>query len=417
MVRKVLKIAAMLIGAAVLLTPIIICLIANHKIEAALARARKAGEPITWAELLPPVPREENALHVYEECAEIMNRMPEQQKDEDGRLFMMPPEQIDYAKLERRLADWREVLLLLEKAAPLPRFQVQIKWMGTTFPLSTTPDSRLVGEDSLPLLGLARLLRANALLSVHRGDIGMAFQSCVQSYRLAQHVLQQPDSLALMIGVAIQQLATRSLIEVIRLRHDIPQSELAGLLKEFPSFDTESAFTRSLYTERLLMLRLMEQMGVGKGLGAAFKRQGSRILFAGDIETVSKMIELSRQPYHELLASDAVSVLSKPVGTRFPLLSGLLLPTHMKARRFVAWGEADYDALKLVIALRIYKLRHGSYPESLKPLAEILGELPKDPFTGKDFVYERKGEGFRILRGNDPKDERKEKDRYWELER
>ncbi|MHC4503164.1 MAG: F-box protein, partial [Planctomycetota bacterium] len=55
---------------------------------------------------------------------------------------------------------------------------------------------------------------------------------------------------------------------------------------------------------------------------------------------------------------------------------------------------AHRDAAVIGLSCELYKSRHGKYPGKLDDLApEFLDKLPPDPFTGKPFVYRRKGEG------------------------
>jgi len=59
-------------------------------------------------------------------------------------------------------------------------------------------------------------------------------------------------------------------------------------------------------------------------------------------------------------------------------------------------AEARIDAqlgnAEIALALRMYKAKKPFYPTSLSQLVpEILPELPKDPFTGKDLIYKLRG--------------------------
>ena len=56
---------------------------------------------------------------------------------------------------------------------------------------------------------------------------------------------------------------------------------------------------------------------------------------------------------------------------------------------------AQCDLLELALALRAYKKQHGTYPDRLSLLAPThMDALPKDPFSGEDYVYRTEGEGF-----------------------
>ncbi|HCE44082.1 MAG TPA: hypothetical protein DET40_11085 [Lentisphaeria bacterium] len=59
--------------------------------------------------------------------------------------------------------------------------------------------------------------------------------------------------------------------------------------------------------------------------------------------------------------------------------------------------RATDEYLKLSLALKVYKVTHGEYPGSLDKLVpEFMDKLPLDPFSGNNFIYERKGNGFTV---------------------
>jgi len=52
--------------------------------------------------------------------------------------------------------------------------------------------------------------------------------------------------------------------------------------------------------------------------------------------------------------------------------------------------QSDLDGLRLVVACRIYEVRHGQLPETLDALVpELLRDVPRDPFDGKPFRFVR----------------------------
>ena len=54
-------------------------------------------------------------------------------------------------------------------------------------------------------------------------------------------------------------------------------------------------------------------------------------------------------------------------------------------------------ATELAVALRRFRLDHGTYPDELSALVPVyLAGLPIDPFTGKPPVYARQGAGFQL---------------------
>lgn len=60
-------------------------------------------------------------------------------------------------------------------------------------------------------------------------------------------------------------------------------------------------------------------------------------------------------------------------------------------------AKATLESCRLVLALRLYRDRHGEWPERLDALApEWLPEIPEDPFTGESFAYQREGNGWLV---------------------
>ena len=50
--------------------------------------------------------------------------------------------------------------------------------------------------------------------------------------------------------------------------------------------------------------------------------------------------------------------------------------------------EAQRRATLLTLALQAYRLEHGQLPESIEAIeGEFFDELPRDPYSGRDFVY------------------------------
>ncbi len=57
--------------------------------------------------------------------------------------------------------------------------------------------------------------------------------------------------------------------------------------------------------------------------------------------------------------------------------------------------KARIDSAKIALGLKIYKTIHGSYPDSLTALVpEVFQELPLDPYSGENYKYSKKGNGF-----------------------
>lgn len=103
------------------------------------------------------------------------------------------------------------------------------------------------------------------------------------------------------------------------------------------------------------------------------------------------------------------------------LIESLGLRQPPWGRPFTCYAEMDkggsiaaYDGavarkacLKTALALRLRRLKNGSYPATLDELVpEFIDKLPTDPFSGKDLIYRREGKGFVVYSvGHNMKDD------------
>ena len=59
--------------------------------------------------------------------------------------------------------------------------------------------------------------------------------------------------------------------------------------------------------------------------------------------------------------------------------------------------NSTLNATELAVALRRFRLDHGTYPDALSALVPAyVARVPIDPFTGQPPVYARQGGGFHL---------------------
>jgi hypothetical protein len=70
-------------------------------------------------------------------------------------------------------------------------------------------------------------------------------------------------------------------------------------------------------------------------------------------------------------------------------------PTYEKTWAKVDYTVADLDLCRISLALKAYQYERHAYPATLVELQKtIKWAIPKDPFSGKDYIYRRQGKGF-----------------------
>ena len=84
-----------------------------------------------------------------------------------------------------------------------------------------------------------------------------------------------------------------------------------------------------------------------------------------------------------------------------------IVPRLIESRAEAARYRAHLNGTMVAIALRLYRIERGDYPDNLDALVPAyLDSMPLDPFTGSPFHYEKAGDDFRLYGyGIDGKDD------------
>ena len=126
---------------------------------------------------------------------------------------------------------------------------------------------------------------------------------------------------------------------------------------------------------------------------------------------VSAQLELSRQKFfvrrHEPLFQAAAQLTFHQYQQQKERFSVLDAPPRGRGHLYLCLHDstidtnsrffATVDGLRIAIALELYRRGHGTYPGSLDSLApDFLSEVPKSPYDGQDFNYNREGDDYRL---------------------
>jgi hypothetical protein len=116
------------------------------------------------------------------------------------------------------------------------------------------------------------------------------------------------------------------------------------------------------------------------------------------VHSLTTLIGLSQKPFFQVKNIVAqwdktMEPLSFASGKH--MITLMLLPAQSGILKQQAKYTANLESFKLALALKIYKQKHGYYPDKIVALSpEVIPELSLDPFTGKDYIYRKEGRGF-----------------------
>ena len=116
--------------------------------------------------------------------------------------------------------------------------------------------------------------------------------------------------------------------------------------------------------------------------------------YAYFLKYMCKVRNLFQEPYWK--CKELKNMESEVKNKYFLVLSKFILPAVSSVRTKVARAETEIDAMKLTLALHIYKNKHGAFPDSLDVLSEVLKSIPHDPFNDKAFEYRKEADYFSL---------------------
>lgn len=396
--------------------------IAGRKLEAEINRIRQAGEPLTLEEAAPPpIPDSENAAVLYQKAFkpfqvdENTEKIKDQELETLAKFVEWHPGQKKprptLAQATAAVAKKEPLFKLLEEASLRPACRFSVDWAAGF-------------EARFPYLWqirlATRLLTAKALVDSSQGDAEKAMNDLAVAFRAANHLAPEPTLINQMVRMACIAIIFQQFPAILEAAPpDITQSR--ALYDLLATAEDRAPYIHAMEGERCFGLGLFDLLQSKKadrflysiagydydresaptgwrmfvGLWPAIRPIWSPFLKLDELhylELMQKQISLAAQPYrkahkqYQTLDQDhpwyaPVSVIIPPV----------FFMAHAKEDQLIAEAAIMRGAL----ALRAYQIEHGQYPDSLAQLRSAGGwEIPEDPFSGKELIYRRQGQGY-----------------------
>jgi hypothetical protein len=377
-----------------------------------LERLYALGVPKTWADVAPPeIPDRDNAAVLY---VEGFNQVDTSSGPAgmDLRTFLSdkPPgsRQKLRPNIEALLARNRAALELIKRGAMRPRCRFPTDW--------SAPDALIFSF--IGAREAARLLAADALIGAENGDTEPAIESIRAGLRLSRHIASEPDLIPFLTAATIEAMTLRTLSDVVQ-QADLTPSQCRILYDELGRLDWERHFHHALASEGCSVLWYFDTVQrspregwdlVTNGLGETPGGASARPLIGLYLSPLGRPLRLNEEIQYCDRLADALNFVRKPfpqgpAACREAVTRGENLPGYWLISQAVVDPSqaavpcyraiAYRNAMQVALALKAYRAERGSYPDSLAALSQRLGwKMPPDPYSGKPFVYHRKGAGF-----------------------
>jgi hypothetical protein len=297
-----------------------------------------------------------------------------------------------------------------------PRGRVELVVPENPYAISTDPHHRLRAPTQILMLDA----RALALAGQH-GEAMKAAQACLP----ISHVLEdEPHLIGQLIRVAIVTISTGTAERVLALG-DVPDDALAAYQADLAREAASIRLTAGLRGERAIIHQAFGLISRGKltlrdiggsspppawwglaWLQAFANQEMARREHADALRLMTRMVEASKLPVKDQFAAEAA------IDSDLAALSGAsvirqLAPAMPKASNAARRAQCQAVAMRALIAVERYRLKHGRWPAELEDtVPAFLDRVPEDPIDGAPIRYAKWADGVVVYSiGNDRTDD------------
>lgn len=279
-------------------------------------------------------------------------------------------------------------------------------------PCLLVPEPSMFVEEYSYLGGWRTIVRVQSIrvfASFYMKDEQEAFESAFKMIEFGQRVENSGGTIIhYLVGATIKTVGLRRIRQMIP-RTTLPETNLVALLDKLNRFNAnKEGFADTLKVEYQMQSRFLDNMAAGKyptadaGSNQETFSFGEKLLF-NPTRTKMEFAQADRvlrdnisKPFSEIPWSE-LPVVKTNISTWQRLISGnaigdiLFGMTESSLKSLVSrvsQENVDVTATRLLVALKIYRVRHGQLPESLSELVpEFFPKVPIDDFDGKPFRY------------------------------
>jgi len=358
------------------------------QVQREIERLKQRGEPVCWRDLTPPVPKQLDGTPLYRQAFAQLEKAKSK--------F---PQSVWDTYNAQVLQAAQPALQTFRKAIEFPHMRLVDKPIFITTP-----------EHLSHFREFARLLRAEAKQHKLKSKMDRAIESYCDIMKLCRRLGDEPFLSAFLAQCSIFSIAQRLLWDDLLSDTNIGIDLYQVALNELRAWDFERDFVKALQAERCVMG--IEVFDWQREKGRKSKDLLFRFFFVAFMNKFSWENQLQMLRLYERL----IEIANK--GAPYNLQKIQRIVDDYTARRYpIVPAMFDFDIVNQIyairhltetaLALRLYRSKHGRYPESLQALVpQYLPQVSIDPYDGKPIKYRKLSKGFKVWSvGGNRKDE------------
>jgi len=397
-----------------------------RQLEAELAALRAQGMPVTMVEAAPkPVPDDQNAAVLYQQVFQVQFGPGSSYAsgrsiggltgaEEEILLGSLEPADEQLAAQARQILArpaMQQDLEILRRASRRPHSVFPVRW----------EDGYMAMFPHYPRLKQGtRLAAVQTALCAREGDVAAALDWCEVALRMSEHAASEPTLIAQLVCYAMHAITFAQLKPLIS--EAVVSPPTASRFEQYlRQTDMYESFTDAMVGERAMGCDMFDTVyrrpdalhelvrfddgnlfGMPPWEAVLYASKLARPLHRADqlicLDHMDTVIRLTKLPFRT--AEPRLAALEADLG-KLPygqgIITKILCPVYSRALQKRDQAVANIDLCRMVLALKAYKYEQGRYPDNLQQLQQTLDwQLPQDPFSGQDFVYQPQGKGFKL---------------------
>jgi hypothetical protein len=390
-------------------------------------------EELTAIEAERAVPDEQNAALIYNQLLQDYKQSDFEPNLTDPNAYYLttskPWSSADYPLVAQWLENHQGTIAKLTQACEKDKCR---------FPMNASPAtfSRRLNRNSA-MRCFTRLLISAANRDIGEGKVEEGLEKYITTLQMGQHIYQQPTAIDFLIGVAIERLASEQLNRfVIEAKPTLKQLQLIStsfkdLKNDFSSklggiLEYDKLYTKMFYCmyyeintkgktrltrdpKAVIQAQSPQEMSPPTYWQRKAVKVGIllvRLFMPSTPQKLAQMVDDAYAQYY-VMAEPDFNWQKEPVEFNPPFR----LNYHYAVELVAGWNGQSYYRLydlylkrltlyrgsRLLVAIRRYKLEHGSWPQTLDQVkSSVPPEALIDPLTGQHLQYENHGERFSL---------------------
>jgi hypothetical protein len=381
--------------------------ITGRRLANEIAAIKAKGEPVSAAELAgPPIPDSENGAVIYERIFKTLpqRNLKDPNANDDGSRLLDHPENPQYwVEARAIIARSNNVLDMVRVAQSKPGCRFKANWQdgsGALFPYLSR------------VRRLGRFLVVKAMVDAKDGRVDSSAEDIQQAYKLTDSIKDDPCLIHLLVRLNIAHIVSKALSEIVQSQ-TMDERHARDLFNTLSEIDLSGHAIIAIRGERASAIYDFDQIRDG--------RLSLTQLYGGDepptvwakclpyyawrpflnmdesiyLGLMGCQIDAWRYPYRMSTPKLAAMDQSFQDLPWYAVASKIFTPVFGKGLAKRDSGQAEINGSQILMALIAFKDRYHSYPQTLDECRAKLGwKVPEDPFSGKDFIYRREGNGF-----------------------